>query len=136
MSSPDTETRPEGKALRVLVVDDCPDSATMLALMLRLEGHEPRTACDAQEALAVAADFLPDVVLVDIGLPRTDGYELARQLRAREALQGMTLVAMTGYAGEEHRQRSREAGLAHHLVKPVEPKVLLSLLRQCAGRSR
>jgi DNA-binding response OmpR family regulator len=126
----------ESNTLRVLVVEDCADSATMLAMVLRLAGHEPRTAGDAQEALAMAADFLPDVVLLDITLPGMNGYELARQLRAREDLRGVTLVAMTGFGEEEDRRRSREAGLTHHLVKPFEPTELYAVLRGCPGLSR
>jgi DNA-binding response OmpR family regulator len=102
----------------------------MLAMMLQLEGHEPRTASDGRAALAVAADFMPEVVLLDIGLPKMDGYELARRMRALPGLEGAVLVAMTGFGDEMDRQRSREAGLDHHLVKPVDPAEVVAVLRR------
>ena len=108
---------------RVLVVDDSRDSAESLALLLELKGHEVRVALDGPAALEAARGFLPEIVLLDIGLPGMDGYEVARRLRAgRDGIdgEGMLLVALTGYGQDEDRRRSREAGFDHHLVKPVD----------------
>jgi CheY-like chemotaxis protein len=105
---------------RVLVVDDNPDVAELLALELQMAGHEVVTAHDGQAALHAAAAFRPDVVLLDLGLPVMDGYEVARQLRQVPELAGIAIVAVTGYGGEQDRQRSWEVGIDHHLVKPLE----------------
>jgi CheY-like chemotaxis protein len=111
-------------------VDDNVDSADSLAMLLTMTGHEARTAHSGAEALETARDYLPRVVLLDIGLPQMDGYEVARQLRRRPELAGVVLLAMTGYGQEEDRRRSREAGFDHHLVKPVDPNELQDLLRR------
>jgi CheY-like chemotaxis protein len=103
---------------RVLVVDDNQDSAESLALLLELYGHEVRTAFAGPSALETAGVFLPEIVLLDIGLPGMDGYEVARRLRAEH--DGCRLIALTGYGRDDDRQRSREAGFDHHLVKPVD----------------
>jgi PAS domain S-box-containing protein len=117
------------KGRRILVVDDNADSALSLALLLRLGGHEVRTALDGESGLHVAREFRPQVVLLDIGLPRMDGYEVARRLRAEEkGAPRLLVLAMTGYGQDEDRRRSREAGCDHHLVKPVDPDELRRLL--------
>ena len=113
---------------RVLIVDDNVDGAQSLGLMLQLAGHEVCIVHDGPTALKTAPDFRPDVVLLDIGLPEMDGYEVARRLRELPELVDVLLVALTGYGQEEDRQRGREAGLHHHLVKPVDPSVLTRLL--------
>jgi CheY-like chemotaxis protein len=107
--------------LRVLVVDDNDDAATSMALMLRLHGHEAATATDGAGALASAADGHFDVVLLDIGLPGMDGYEVARRIRGEDWGRDLKLVALTGWGQSEDRRRSREAGFDLHLVKPVPP---------------
>jgi CheY-like chemotaxis protein len=112
---------------RVLVVDDNRDAAHSLTMVLELDGHEVRVAHDGGAALELARDYRPEVVLLDIGLPGMDGYEVARRLRA-EGPGGGLLVAMTGYGQEEDRRRTREAGFDVHLVKPVEPQVIRDLL--------
>jgi PAS domain S-box-containing protein len=112
---------------RVLVVDDNRDSAESIALLAEIWGHEVRTALDGPSALDIAAAYRPEVILLDIGLPGMDGYEVARQLRQRQGGDPV-LVAMTGYGMEEDRRRSREAGFDHHLVKPVDPEGLRVLL--------
>ena len=112
---------------RILVVDDNADSAEALALALGATGHDVRLAADGSSALEGAAEFQPEVVLLDIGLPGMDGYEVARRLRADGGAQ-MVLVALTGYGQEEDRQRARDAGFDHHLVKPIPPDALLALL--------
>jgi PAS domain S-box-containing protein len=111
---------------RVLVVDDNVDAADSLALLLKLSGQETRVAYDGPTALLVAEAFRPQLVLLDIGMPGMDGYEVARRLR--EQGRKVPLVAVTGWGQEEDRRRSREAGFDHHLVKPVDPSALQQLL--------
>lgn len=106
---------------KVLVVDDNEDAAEMIAMLLQLDGHEVRVAHDAESALAAAAGFLPEVGLFDIGLPGTDGYELARRVRRDSRLPGIYLVAMTGWGQDEDRRRASEAGFDWHLTKPADP---------------
>ncbi len=113
---------------RVLVVDDNADGAEMLAEFLRAEGHEVRTAHDGPAALQAAESFRPEVVFLDIGLPRMDGYEIARRLRQQAELKSSFLVALTGYGQEEDRRRTEEAGFDAHLVKPADPDELQRLL--------
>jgi signal transduction histidine kinase/DNA-binding response OmpR family regulator len=119
--------RPAG-ARRILVVDDNADSAESLAVLLRADGHEVRTALDGPAALAISEEFLPEVVVLDIGLPLMDGYEVARRLRARPGLERVDLVALTGYGQPEDRQRGKEAGFDHYLVKPARAETLLELV--------
>jgi CheY-like chemotaxis protein len=117
-----------GSRYRVLVVDDNPDGADTLAMMLTIMGHDTRTAHDGQEALEAAEAFRPDVVLLDIGLPKLNGYEVARRLRAQPWGESTVLIAQTGWGQEEDRRRSKEAGLNFHLVKPIDPEDLEKLL--------
>jgi CheY-like chemotaxis protein len=116
------------EAKRVLVVDDNTDAAATLEILLRSLGHEVETAYDGIEALRVAAAFAPDIVLLDIGLPGLDGYEVARRLRALHRERPLRIVAITGWGQEADRARSQEAGVDVHLVKPVDPTTLTSLL--------
>jgi signal transduction histidine kinase len=118
---------------RVLVVDDNRDAADSLAMLLRLLGHEVGTAHDGMAALDAARAFVPEVVLLDIGLPNMDGYEVARRLRQEPALSGALLVALTGYGQEQDRRRSLEAGFDIHLVKPVDPDELEAILARLEG---
>jgi PAS domain S-box-containing protein len=113
---------------RVLVVDDNRDATDSMAMLLSVWGHDARIARDGHEALGTAADFQPEVILLDIGLPGMDGYEVARRLRDMPGLRNTVLIAMTGYGQEDDRVRSREAGFARHLVKPADPVVLRTLL--------
>jgi CheY-like chemotaxis protein len=115
-------------AQRVLVVDDNADAAATLELLLKSLGHETRVAHDGFEALRVAPRFRPDIVLLDIGMPGLDGYEVARRLRSLERERPFRIVAITGWGQEADRQKSREAGFDVHLVKPVEPKELARVL--------
>lgn len=117
--------------LRVLVVEDNLDMANALATLLRLHGHDTAVAHDGQAALATARGFQPDVVLLDLGLPGMDGYEVARRLRAELAARPPLLVAMTGYGQEEDLRRSAAAGCDHHLVKPVQFAEIERLLATC-----
>jgi signal transduction histidine kinase/ActR/RegA family two-component response regulator len=113
---------------RILVVDDNVDAAESLKMLLVLEGHEVRLAHDGLAALRVSDDFRPEVVLLDIGLPRMDGYQVARHLRERPASDLVLLVALTGYGQDDDRRRSQEAGFNAHLVKPVDLDALRSAL--------
>ena len=115
---------------RILVVDDNRSNAPSLDVLLRALGQDVHTAYDGQTALELARQHHPDVVLLDIGLPVMDGYEVARRCRQEPGLEHMTLVAMTGYGKEEDRQRSQEAGFNAHLVKPVNLDDLRLLLNQ------
>lgn len=115
-------------SLKVLIVDDNEDSAESLASLMRLFGHDARTAYDGLAALEEARTYLPDVMLLDIGLPKLDGYGVAERLRQETWRDRMLLMAMTGYGQEEDRRRSREAGFDHHLVKPVDLGKLRELL--------
>jgi signal transduction histidine kinase/DNA-binding response OmpR family regulator len=112
---------------RILVAEDEPISAMSFECILQMEGHEVVICHDGPAALEAAETFRPEIVLLDIGLPGMDGYKVARRLRERPAGQNILLVALTGYGQEEDRRRSREAGFDHHLVKPVDHKVLKSL---------
>lgn len=116
------------RALRVLVVEDNLDTAESLAALLRLWGHEVRVVHDGLSAVDAAHEQHPEVVLLDIGLPGLDGYQVAKRLRDDHELDGALLVAMTGYGQPDDRRRSRESGIQHHFVKPVEPFVLRTLL--------
>ncbi len=119
---------------RILVVDDSLDQARCLGKLLELRGHEVRLAFDGPAALQKAADFVPDVALVDIGLPGMSGYEVASRLRAQPRLCHVLLVAQTGWGQEEDRQRSQKAGFDYHLVKPVDPETLYEILRMVGTR--
>jgi CheY-like chemotaxis protein len=119
---------PTPKRFRILVVDDNHDSALSLAMMLSIMGHETRTAHDGESAVETAESFLPEVVLLDIGLPKLNGYEVAQRIREQSWGASMFLIAVTGWGQEEDRQRSSEVGLNVHMVKPVEPAVLERLL--------
>ncbi len=119
---------------RVLVVDDNEDACKSLARLLRLIGHEVRTAHDGPTTLALLPEFAADAVLLDIGLPGMDGYQIARAIRGQPAGQRMMLVALTGYGQEEDRRRSRDAGFDHHLVKPVDLDALTRVFASLPGR--
>jgi CheY-like chemotaxis protein len=113
---------------RILVVEDSADSAETLAIMLRLAGHQVQIAPDGPSALEAFERYEPSVVILDIGLPGMDGYEVARRLRASHDGRRISLIALTGYGQAEDRRRSAEAGFDHHLVKPVDPVILEELL--------
>jgi CheY-like chemotaxis protein len=114
---------------RVMVVDDNQDSADSLAMLLRILGHDVRTAHDGVAALGLAAAFLPDVVVLDIGLPKLNGYQVARRIREQRGA-GPVLIAMTGWGQQEDRRRSREAGFDHHMTKPIDFNALKALLAE------
>jgi CheY-like chemotaxis protein/two-component sensor histidine kinase len=115
---------------RILVVDDNQAAASMLSRLFATFGHEVRTAADGQEAIDIAADFRPDLVLMDLGMPRVDGYEAARRMRDHDWGQQMTLVALSGWGQGEDKRKTHEAGFDEHLVKPPD---LADLRRILAG---
>ena len=120
--------KPAVQTWRVLVVDDNIDGADMVATMLQMSGHQTRTAYSGQSALEMAVEYQPDFVVLDIGLPEMDGFEVARRLRQLPQLKDVRLIAATGYGRDSDRQRSKEAGFDYHLVKPIEPEALQKLL--------
>jgi CheY-like chemotaxis protein len=115
---------------RILVVDDNRDSADSLAMLLQLIGHQVHIAHDGPEAVEKAATFQPHVILLDIGLPRLNGYEAARRIREQQRQKGLTLVALTGWGQDEDRRRSVEAGFDAHMTKPVDFAALTKLLAE------
>jgi signal transduction histidine kinase len=126
------EAAPEAKrvARRILVVDDNKDSADSLALLLRFSGSEVEAAHDGVEAVAKAETFRPDVVLMDIGMPKLNGYDAARKIRQQPWGRTMVLIAQTGWGQGEDRRLAEEAGFNAHLVKPVEPATLIRMLSE------
>jgi CheY-like chemotaxis protein len=106
---------------RVLVVDDNEDAAESLAALLRIFGHEVSVALDGEQALTLAPQQRPDVVLLDLGMPRMDGHEVARRMRSEPWGATMRIIALSGFGDGADRARSREAGCDDHLVKPVSP---------------
>jgi PAS domain S-box-containing protein len=119
----DSSEADQGERIRVLVVDDNVDAADSIAMLLSLQGHEVRSVHGAHEALETAQSFHPDLVLLDIGLPGMDGYEVARRLRSQR-IESMRIVAITGYGQPSDRDRTRAAGFDQHLVKPIDPDML------------
>ncbi len=122
--------------LRILVVDDNRDVADSTAMLLRQGGHEVHVVYDGAEAIRSAREQPPAVVLLDVGMPGLNGYEVARRMRALPELAGTWLVALTGWGLEQDRRRCEAAGFDHHLVKPVVAGELEQLLRACAAAPR
>ncbi len=123
--SGDETQQPAKMSQRILVVDDNRDGADSLSEMLKIMGNETRTAYDGQEGVNMAAEFRPDVVLLDIGLPKLNGYEACRRIREQSWGKGVVMIAVTGWGQEEDRRRSHDAGFDLHLVKPVDPRLLM-----------
>jgi len=122
-----------GRALRVLVADDNLDAAATLSALLQLDGHQTCVVHDGAAAVDAAATFRPELAFLDIGMPRMDGYEAARRLRQMPALDGMLLVALTGWGTDEDRARSRAAGFDRHLLKPAMPDEVQAVLAEAVG---
>jgi DNA-binding response OmpR family regulator len=120
---------------RVLLVDDNVDSTEPLSLLLQSRGHQTRVAVEGEAALVLADEFQPTCVLLDLGLPGIDGYEVARRLRERHGNE-VTLVALTGWTGKEVRNKAAEAGFDYHLVKPVNWEELERIVTAESARSR
>jgi two-component system, OmpR family, response regulator len=120
---------------RVLLVDDNLDSTEPLSLLLQAKGHQTRVAVEGEEAITLADDFQPTCVVLDLGLPGIDGYEVARRLRERHG-ERVTLVALTGWAGKEVRAKAAAAGFDYHLVKPVNWEQLEQIVTAEGAQSR
>jgi CheY-like chemotaxis protein len=123
-----TESRP-----KVLVVDDNEDAADSLATLLDVMGYSVRIAYDGPEAIEAADEFQPEVALLDIGLPRLSGYDIARHVRQKRGRE-VLLVAITGWGQEDDRRKAREAGFDHHFTKPADFDMLLELIGRELGR--
>jgi signal transduction histidine kinase/CheY-like chemotaxis protein len=133
-ANPDDSPSVPHHVLRVLVADDNVDAAASLSMILKMNGHDVRTAYDGQEASRIIESFDPDVALLDIGMPHVDGYELCRRLRAQPYGRDMFIVALTGWGQAEDKQRSEEAGFDQHLVKPADIRTLEHLLAEAEKR--
>jgi len=127
-TQPAVTVTPARRPSRVLIVDDNRDSADTLAALLEAWGHDVRTLYDGPSVVTAVAEFQPKVVLLDIGLPKMNGYEVAAQLRKSATGRSLILVAFTGYGQDEDRRRVSEAGFDYHLVKPLEPVELQKIL--------
>ena len=124
-----------GAGKRVLIVDDNVDTARLTSRLLRLLGYEVEIAHDGEESIDVARSLHPEVVLLDIGLPGMDGFEVARRLRREECCRDSLIIGVSGYGDAESREKSREAGFDHHLVKPVAVELLTTFIERAASRS-
>jgi CheY-like chemotaxis protein len=124
----------QNKYEQVLVVDDNRDGAASLAMFLSILGNDTRTAHDGLDAVELAEAFRPDAIVLDIGLPRLNGYDACRRIRSQPWGKDMMIVAATGWGQDEDRLRTAEAGFDHHLVKPIEPTVLQELLAELKKR--
>ena len=121
------------KQPRILVADDDADAVLVLSALLRDEGYQVRGVHHGAEVLDAVFNFAPDVVLLDIGMPKMSGYDVARTLRERYGSARPVLIAITGRAGAADRQQARAAGFEHHIAKPYEPKALLNLIGRLSG---
>jgi CheY-like chemotaxis protein len=119
---------------RILLVDDNVDATSIMRIMLELDGHQVQVLNDGAAAAAAVRAFRPDLVLLDIGMPGMDGYEVARELRAQGGAHTPMLVAVTGFGRAGDAQRSREAGFDHHLAKPVNREALQALIARRPAR--
>jgi DNA-binding response OmpR family regulator len=117
------------RPVRVLIVEDCPDTAQSMALLLERSGYATALAATAAQALKAVGERVPDIILLDIGLPDLNGWELAERLRAIKVLQETMIVALSGHGRADDVERSRRAGCAMHLLKPVDFNELLANLR-------
>jgi signal transduction histidine kinase/DNA-binding response OmpR family regulator len=135
--TPDTSGHepPLPRSCRVLVVDDNRDAAESIAIVLKLAGHDVHTAGDGTEALGLATIHLPEVVVLDLGLPGIDGYEVAERLRELPGLRHAMLIALTGYGSERDRERAHAAGFDLHLVKPADPQRIAHAIEERTGAS-
>ncbi|MEO7941339.1 MAG: response regulator [Burkholderiaceae bacterium] len=118
----------DGMRKKVLIVDDLAESAETLQLILEMDGYVVEVAREGQIAIKLAADFRPDVIILDIGMPGMDGYEVARRLRAQPQSRAARLLALTGYGDVDSRSRTRAAGFDHHVVKPADIDQLIALV--------
>jgi CheY-like chemotaxis protein len=123
----------EHRTARILVVDDVEDAADSLRLLLAAEGHDVRIALSGHDALCIAADFKPEIAVLDLGMPVMDGYQLARRLREAFPVQFLRLVALTGWDDRAHRARATEAGFDLLQVKPINPVRFIGLIGSLAA---
>ena len=130
-----TETPLPARIRRILVADDFPQSAETLARLLEKDGNEVQIAEDGVAAVEAAAEFLPDVVLMDIAMPRLDGYQAAKRIRQQPWGKQMILIALTGWGQQQDRRRTQEAGFDAHLTKPVNYEAIVTLLTNLANSS-
>lgn len=126
--SPKLEPKTAAVCRKILVADDNQDAANTLAMLLRLAGHEVRTAHGGEAALTLASTFAPEIALLDIGMPDLNGYEVAKRLRLTDCGAALRLIALTGWGQDEDKRRAQDAGFDHHLTKPVDPQRLDALL--------
>jgi PAS domain S-box-containing protein len=137
-TQPDSQTlkteSPKTSRLRILVIDDIPDVADVMKMLLDLEGFDTQVAYSGPAALELAKQFSPDVIFCDIGLPEMDGHEIARRMRADPAIASAVLIALTGWGAEGELRKTRESGFDFHMVKPVDANALLQLLSQIEPR--
>jgi CheY-like chemotaxis protein len=127
----DAITQPRVLRRRILVVDDSQDVTLMMSELLAMLGHDVRAANDGPTALAIADEFAPDLVLLDLGMPEMDGYEVAQRLRAQPGGQAIELVAVSGWATGSVRQRAEEAGFNRQCTKPLTLVQLRAILARC-----
>jgi CheY-like chemotaxis protein len=119
---------PSLRKCRLLIVDDIKDSADSLAMLLQLRGHDVHTAYDGEDAVIAAEKLKPEVVLLDIGMPKLNGYDACRRIRQQPWGKGIFVIALTGWGQDDDRRRTEEAGFDHHLVKPLDPDELMNVL--------
>jgi CheY-like chemotaxis protein len=126
----ETAIAPASGQRRILVADDNEDAAFTLSMLLETLGNEVRVAHDGAEAVEMAASFRPDAILLDIGMPKLNGYEACERIRLQEGGARAVIVALTGWGGEEDKERARSAGFDRHLVKPIDPGMLEELVAE------
>jgi len=137
ISSGQDATRPlPGRPLRILLADDDRDATLSLSTLLLLEGYEVRHVYDGDATLTAVREFSPDLVLIDIGMPKLSGYDVARRVRERYGKEGPVLIALTGWKQASDRILATLAGFDHHVAKPYDPGVLLQLVRSVAPLPR
>lgn len=122
------QTKVTGK--RILVADDNRAGTDSMAMLLELDGHQTANAYDGVEALTIAESLRPEIILLDIGMPRLNGYEVAQRLRAEAWGKNIVIIAMSGWGQEKDQQRSRASGFDRHLIKPVNPEDLAKLIAE------
>jgi CheY-like chemotaxis protein len=136
LASAPNEAQRAPSSRKILIVDDNIDAADSLGVMLSYSGHDTRVVYSGREALLKAKDFVPDTLILDLGMPEMDGYAVARAVRSDPALRRVQLIALSGYGQEEDRRRTSEAGFDEHLVKPVVFAVLSAALKRNVAHGR
>ena len=126
----------ERNSRRILVVDDNRDAALSLAMILKLMGHDSRIAEDGLQAIQVASEYHPELVFLDIGMPRMNGYDACRAIRQLPGGDGMYIVALTGWGQDEDRRKSKDAGFDEHFTKPADPNLITQLLESLPRRDQ